>query len=150
MEGGFARMYSCHLKRLSRVIFMKETVTARRKYVSYRTSRVKRLRQGQYGIHNVNPQSDRWSDGTLLKQKRLNDTVSWSCVCSARAAVCSALILHVLLDVPVQVLCFLQVILSSHNLEWLRTICWKRRVDVSYCVRKRYLRVETGEQWTLL
>lgn len=92
MEGGFARMYSCHLKRLSRVIFMKETVTARRKYVSYYTSRVKRLRQGQYGIHNVNPQSDWWADGTLLKQKgplapqkQVNNTVSWSCVCSATA-----------------------------------------------------------------
>lgn len=31
---GSGRMYSCHLKRLSLVIFMKETVTAKRKYVS--------------------------------------------------------------------------------------------------------------------
>lgn len=30
LEGDFARMYSCHLKRLSCVIFMKETATARR------------------------------------------------------------------------------------------------------------------------
>ncbi len=128
MEGGdFARMYSCHLKRLSRVIFMKETVTARRKYVSYCTSRVKRLRQGQYGIHNVNPESDRWSDkhkGPLAPQKWLSGTVSWSCVCSARAA--AALTLRVFLDVPVQVLCFLQVIPSSYNLEWLGTISRKR------------------------
>lgn len=67
--GDFTGTYSCYFKRLSCVIFMKETVTARRKYVWYCTNRVSRPRQGQYGIHNVNPQSGWPSDDTLLKQK---------------------------------------------------------------------------------
>lgn len=43
-RGMFARMHSCHLKRLSCVIFMKETFTARRKIVCYCPSEVKGLK----------------------------------------------------------------------------------------------------------
>lgn len=52
-QGRFVRVYSCHFKGLSYVISWRQTVTARRKYVSYCTRGVQRPRQGQYGIHKA-------------------------------------------------------------------------------------------------
>lgn len=51
---------------------MAETNKARRKYVSYCPGGVKRLRQGQRGIHNLNPCNDGLYKSTLLKQTSIN------------------------------------------------------------------------------
>lgn len=58
-------MYSCHFKRLSCVIFTKQTVPAGGKYVAYCTCWVSRLRQVSIWSSNVNLDFG----GSLLKAK---------------------------------------------------------------------------------
>lgn len=114
---GVVVLFSCHSqKEISR----------------FKISRFKRLRQGQYGIHNVNTQWDWPSDGTSWrgrggdKSYTDNHTVFWSCVCSA-GAVYFILTLHVILDVPGKVLYFLQAIKPTYCTAWLGTIfTWQR------------------------